>query len=1625
MSIVTAQQFKPGSINDILDAIFEGGNQTVDSATATEVIVSSYNDLFHMTLTGSDLAFTEGEPSGGTISSLTFSDNTSDVITLSGLDVNFPIFASALDDMYESDDSTAFDAIFALYRFQYIGSTGDDFDVIGGALNDTITGGGGDDTLFGGSGDDMIFGSAGDDVISGDAGHDTLDGGTSREDFDKLVYTFDEYDEVTGSAYVYLHYDTVIDPQGYTDSISGFEIIETTNQTDLIMGGEDDIQLRTYGGQDIILGGFLTGGGTGAIEVRYDSDEFLGGFGGVYVDLSNAYAIDGFGQLDILGAVARARGTDNSDILIGSTLDNRLRGGDGDDVLVSGTAGTDELRGEGGTDTFVILPGGDVTITDFDQTETLDLSRSGLSSAQIDTLLNAATMSGSDLIIDFADVGMGGMLTLRNFAGTVGDISYIASDGAVQLSTTQMGSGELVGTMEAAILEGSIQPGATSTSFEMLTQDGEIAIFTGSGFTFDAGQIVTGGTISSIAVGFTSHQTGQIDVTSGTLTVPQLFGAIFEQDTYPIGTHAPAYQSLISRLTTTTTGSDTDGAVLLTTSGDDHVTGGLSNEQINGEAGNDTLLGGGGDDTITGGAGNDSLDGGAGIDTLDLSQDLSSFGVSINVSTGILLDGRGSIDSIANFERYIGTFGADTFTGGTGDDVFTTNGGDDIIDGGDGSDWVIYDGSFGLEMTVILNDPGNPAGRALNSHVIGTTGWAVLDNIENVVGTGSSDYIEGNSEDNTLDGGVGGFDVFYGFDGADTFIVSVNGAVIGDFGVTQDLLDLSRLGLSQAEAETLVSSAFEEDSHLKIALANGGEIVLEGIGHVNPADIDIQVGSDLMVVEPSLQGAPIVDVLFEESVDFWAALEDVLLDIDFESSDFFSSSTLLSLPSAQSNLLIDMHGYGFTFDETGEPIAGTITALEIFETGTFEGQTEYFNLAYASGFELDLPNVIYGLDQLIAFDDSSILDSIFGSYRYYFDATDMYYSLFGHDDEPIYLSGHDQNDTLDGGTGNDTLDGYDGDDSLLGNGGNDSLNGGWGDDTLDGWIGDDTLRGGEGDDDLLGYFGDDVLTGGAGNDDIDGEEGFDTLDLSHDYLVTSGAEINIATGTLTDGYGSTDTFKNLERYVGTYGDDTFIGGAGADVLEGRSGDDVYYVDASDTVIEDVGRGTDHVISSGSFTLGANIENLTLTSAGTGTGNELANDLSGSFGADKLYGLDGRDTLSGGAGADTLDGGDDHDTISGGADNDRLFGGYGSDSLMGDDGDDFIYAGNGNDTLEGGAGNDRLFGEGRDDLMLGGSGDDSLRGGDGDDTLQGGEGNDKLFGLKDNDSLQGGDGNDRLYGGEGDDVLEGDAGRDTIRGEEGNDVISGGIDNDKLVGNAGDDTIMGDDGDDFLYGSEGNDMLYGGSGSDSIRGEEGNDTISGGDAYDKLFGGIGDDSIMGDAGNDRLYGEEGNDVLAGDLGRDTIQGNDGDDTISGGDDNDKLLGNAGNDLIAGDAGNDRLYGHTGTDTLLGGAGDDTLQGNEDADVLSGGTGNDKLLGGTGADTFVFVTGDGSDEISDFEAGIDLIDLTGYGFSSQGEVDAATNQIGTDVLISFGSDEILILNSTETDIDTAIYWTLNLT
>ncbi|NOX74829.1 MAG: type I secretion C-terminal target domain-containing protein [Alphaproteobacteria bacterium] len=96
-------------------------------------------------------------------------------------------------------------------------------------------------------------------------------------------------------------------------------------------------------------------------------------------------------------------------------------------------------------------------------------------------------------------------------------------------------------------------------------------------------------------------------------------------------------------------------------------------------------------------------------------------------------------------------------------------------------------------------------------------------------------------------------------------------------------------------------------------------------------------------------------------------------------------------------------------------------------------------------------------------------------------------------------------------------------------------------------------------------------------------------------------------------------------------------------------------------------------------------------------------------------------------------------------------------------------------------------------------------------------------------------------------------------------------------------------------------------------------------------------------------------------------------LDGGAGNDTLIGGTAQDTLIGGEGDDYLNGGYYEDRLEGGAGNDILLGGRQNDVLIGGSGSNRLSGGSGADEFIFTDFGAADTITDFEIGVDKINL----------------------------------------------------
>jgi serralysin len=79
------------------------------------------------------------------------------------------------------------------------------------------------------------------------------------------------------------------------------------------------------------------------------------------------------------------------------------------------------------------------------------------------------------------------------------------------------------------------------------------------------------------------------------------------------------------------------------------------------------------------------------------------------------------------------------------------------------------------------------------------------------------------------------------------------------------------------------------------------------------------------------------------------------------------------------------------------------------------------------------------------------------------------------------------------------------------------------------------------------------------------------------------------------------------------------------------------------------------------------------------------------------------------------------------------------------------------------------------------------------------------------------------------------------------------------------------------------------------------------------------------------------------------------------------------------------------------------------VITGGAGNDSLTGGSGSDTFVFKSGFGLDAVTDFTAGADVIEIGDALFADFAAVQAASQQVSGDVVITLDASNTITLQN----------------
>ncbi|MHA6196526.1 beta strand repeat-containing protein [Pseudomonas wadenswilerensis] len=937
-----------------------------------------------------------------------------------------------------------------------------------------------------------------------------------------------------------------------------------------------------------------------------------------------------------------------------------------------------------------------------------------------------------------------------------------------------------------------------------------------------------------------------------------------------------------------------------------------------------------------------NLVGAGGVDTLDYSGSAQAISLTIlNTGAGTGVGGDAQGDTFSLFETYIGSAHDDTFTS-----AFTGI----QLRGGAGND--VYVISNAGSVVVEGVDEGIDEVRtALASYTLSAQ-------VENLTYTGTGAFIGyGNASDNIITGGSGN-DILYGGAGADRFVGGAGN-------------DTASYGDSTSGGVTL---NFKTGVHTGIAAGD----TFEGI--------EVFVGSaynDVLVSDATahnLVGAGGVDTL-----------------------DYSGSAQAISL-----TILNTGAGTGAGGDAQGDTFSLFETFIGTAHGDTFTSSFTGIQLRGGAGNDVYVIGnagsaVVEGVDEGI-----DEVRTALANYTLSAQVENLTYTGTG-----AFLGyGNASDNIITGGSGNDVLYGGAGADRFIGGAGNDTVS--YSDSTTGGVTlnfktgvhtgiaAGDTFESIEV---FVGSAYNDVFVSDATAHNLVGAGGVDTLDYSGSAQAISLTILNTGAGTGVGGDAQGDTFSLFETYIGSAHDDTFTSAFTGIQLRGGAGNDVYVIsNAGSVVVEGVDEGIDEVRTAlASYTLSAQVENLTYTGTGAfiGYGNASDNIITGGSGNDILYGGAGADRFVGGAGNDTASYGD---STSGGVTLNFKTGVHTGIAA----GDTF----EGIEVFAGSAYNDVFFSDATAHNLVGAGGVDTLDysgsaqaisltilntgagtgvGGDahGDtfsqfETFIGSAHDDTFTSAFTGIQLRGGAGNDvYVISNGGSAVVEGvDGGIDEVRTALASYTLSAQVENLTYTG-TGNFLGYGNASDNIITGGNGNDILYGGAGADRFVGGAGNDSASYGDSTSggvtlDFKSGVHTGIAAGDTfeGIEVYIGSAYNDVFVSDATAHNLVGAGGVDTLdySGSAQAISLtiLNTGAGTGVGGDAEGDTF---SQFETFIGSALGDTFTSSFSGIQLQGGAGND-----------VYVIGHaGSAVVEGVDGGIDEVRtaLAGYSLSAQVE------------------------------------------
>jgi Ca2+-binding RTX toxin-like protein len=915
--------------------------------------------------------------------------------------------------------------------------------MLGGSDIDTLDGGADADTLLGGNGSDLLIGGLGIDLLDGGPGNDSIVGGIENGD---TISFASSGNSVTVSIFAEggsggSNVATATSAFGENDSLREFEVIGGSPWGDEItVNSAATLFFSLYvaggGGNDTIL--HNSNSGTFVDYLRSDITS------GVTVDLALGVAQDGAGGIDSLAGFRNVRGSDLNDTILGSGEINRFRAGLGNDYL-DGREGSDigdylharasvsidlstgfAYKTNSGVDTLVSIEeirGGGFNDTIIGSNGDERLRGNGgrdylVGGAGNDTVEYAAATGGVSVNLDFgrASDGQGSSDTLSGFEGILGS-DYADTLIGDTFDNILLGGNDndyLIGgagndTLDGGAGTNTLDGGAGDDTYYV---NGWNSIFESNGGGNDL-------LISSVNIVNLSNNVENILLT-GSASLTGTGNALNNSITGNSGNN-----SLYG-------GEGNDS--LFGLGGNDFLDGGNGNDFLDGGEDQDTFLGGAGDDTLLGGAGRDRFDGnpgnnlinggGGGDDYVSYSNGIQgSFGVSVNLITGIASNTYGGTDTLIAIRGINGSraddtlIGSDQLSGQVGLAGYPSNGttfwassGSDHING-----VIPTASSYYYSFTNIVANFSDHLNAKVVKSMVGTD---TLTNINNIYGSSGDDVFSGSLTPAPSDRyaaiinfrGEGGNDTIYGFgqtiNRADysTATIAIQadleaGIASDGRGGTDVLVDVRSIRGSSFN-DTLFGSSEDDIFHIRTL----GSHLIDGRGGSNRYNFNDHNGSSLS--------------------------RDVLIDLGTTSADGGGYVGFAIKPGGIIDTLTRFNSargqdgndtlYGTPENDKLQGLAGD---------NLLDGRGGANTLEYGVGFYGTVPT--HGV----------VVDLAAGRATNQWDGTDTIANFQGVIGTPFAdsLTGSTQAETLTGGAGNDLI---------IGGGGRDTLDGGAGDDVI-------------------------------------------------------------------------------------------------------------------------------------------------------------------------------------------------------------------------------------------------------------------------------------------------------------------------------------------------------------------------------------------------------------------------------------------------------------------------------------------------------------------------------------------------------------------------------------------------